>query len=86
MDEDREPGVSLLSRTVNHQGALLHIEIYEDGEGRWLLAVTNDDRVTNHWTESFATDREALEEAMKAIKEEGVDGFSMETMYKDLHQ
>jgi hypothetical protein len=86
MDESEGPKISPLSRTVKSRGALLHIEIYEDGEGGWCLAVINEQRVISHWTESFKSERAALKEAMKAIKEEGPEGFSMEAPYKDVLQ
>ena len=86
MDELEEPRCSPLSRTVKCRDALLHIEIYEDGEGGWRLAVTNEQRVTSHWTEPFKTERSALREALRTIREEGPEGFVMETPYKDVLQ
>jgi hypothetical protein len=86
MDEIEEPRYSPLSRTVKCRDALLRIEIYEDGEGVWFLAVTNEQRVTNHWTESFKTERSALREALRTIREEGPEGFAVETPYKDVLQ
>jgi hypothetical protein len=86
MDELEEPGYSPLSRTVKCRNALLHIQIYEDGEGGWSLAVTNEQRVTSYWTESFKTEKAALREALRTIKEEGPEGFVMETPYKDVLQ
>jgi hypothetical protein len=84
MDNERESKRSPLSRTVKCQRQLLHIDICGDGEGGWRLAVTNEQRVTSHWTEPFKTERAALKEAMKTIKEEGPEGFTMETPYKDV--
>ena len=84
MDEAEDPNMSPLSRAVKCQGRLLHIDIWKDTEGRWSLAVTNEQRVTSHWTKSFRTDRAALREALKTIKDEGPEGFSMETPYKDV--
>jgi len=84
MDNDQGPKLSPLSRTVKCGEQLLEIEIREDGEGGWGLSVTNLQRVTSQWTESFDTEQAALDEAMKTIEEEGPDGFSMETPYKDV--
>ena len=86
MSDAQEPKVSSLSRTVKCQGQLLHVDIYEDGEGGWCLAVTNEQRVTSNWAESFKTERAALRAAMKTIKEEGPEGFGMEQPYKDALQ
>ena len=84
MDDVEDPGLSPLSRTVKCKGQLLHIDIFRDHEGGWLLTVTNEQRVTSHWTRSFKTDRAALREALKAIRDESPEGFSMETPYKDV--
>jgi len=86
MDDAQDPKMSPLSRTVKCEGQLLHIDIYENGEGGWSLAVSNEQQVTSHWTEPFKTEWAALKAAMKTIKEEGAEGFSMETPYKDVLQ
>jgi len=81
MNEELDAGVSSLSRTVRCEGQELHIDIYEDGEGQWLLAVTNQNGVTTHWFDPFSTEQLALGAAMKAIREEGLAGFGMEQPY-----
>ena len=77
-----EPRMSALSRTVRCQGQDLYIDIYEEEGGGWLLAVSNEQGVTSHWTEPFKSEREALKAALKAIKEEGLEGFHMEQPWK----
>lgn len=86
MDDEQLPKLSPLSRTVKSQDRLLHIEIYEDGEGGWNLAVTTEQRAACHWTDSFKTERAALRAALKAIREEDPKEFDMETPYKDTLQ
>lgn len=86
MDDAEDQSMSPLSQTVNCKGQLLHIDIWKDDEGRWSLAVTNEQRVTSHWTKSFKTDQAALKEALKTIKAEGPEGFAMETPYKPVLQ
>ena len=86
MNNGKESKLSPMSRTVKCEGQDLHVDIYEDGEGQWLLAVTNINEVTTHWTEPFKTEWLALKEAMKTIKEEGLEGFHMDQPYKhELH-
>lgn len=80
MSADLDKGISPLSQTVQCEGRELYIEISDDGEGQWMLAVTNDKAVTNHWNESFETDQLALDAALEAIREEGLAGFGMDTL------
>jgi hypothetical protein len=86
LTSDLEPRMSPLSRTVECQGQLLHIDIFEDGEGGWSLAISNEQQVATRWTESFPTEQAALDEAMKTIEEEGPEGFAMDTPYRDTIQ
>jgi hypothetical protein len=79
---NNEPRVSLLSRTVTCEGRDLYIDIHEDESGGWLLAVSNEQGVTSHWTEPFKSESGALKAALKAIKEEGLEGFHMEQPWK----
>jgi hypothetical protein len=86
MSDKQEPEMSPLSRTVHCGGQELYIDIYKDSEGKWALAVTNEQGVTSHWTKQFRSDRSALRAAMKTIREEGLEGFHMEQPYKhELH-
>jgi hypothetical protein len=77
-----EQEMSPLSRAVTCEGQELTIDIYRDNEGQWSLAVTNRSGVTSHWTKQFKSDKSVLREAMKTIKEEGLEGFHMEQPYK----
>ena len=86
MTEDEGLKMSPLCRTVNCEGKELEIFIFEDGEGGWLLEVVNEQGTSTAWTEPFKTDKAALKEALKTIKEEGLEGFKMEQPYKrELH-
>jgi hypothetical protein len=73
--EEPEQGVSLLSRTVQCEGHELHIHIYADDEGEWILEVVNERGDITGWTYPFRTERGALREALKAIREEGLQEF-----------
>lgn len=67
--------MSSLCRTVTKDGWNLEIFIYEDGEGQWLLEVVNDADVSTCWTESFETEQDALDEALKTIEENSIEYF-----------
>lgn len=79
---NNDPRMSPLSRTVTCEGQELHIDIHEDEDGGWLLAVSNEQGVTSHWTKSFKSERAALKAALKAIEKEGLEGFHMEQPWK----
>ncbi len=67
-----EPGMSPLSQRYEEEGIAVHIEIYEDGEGGWLLEIVDEDNNSTMWEDSFDSDEDALAEALAAIEEEGI--------------
>jgi len=69
------PRMSELCRTVTKDGWELEIFIFEDGEGKWLLKIVDDSDTANCWTESFDTEQQALDEALKTIEENSIDYF-----------
>jgi len=62
---------------------MLEIEIYEDGSGKWLLEVVDERNTSTVWTEPFDTEQLALDEALRAIEEEAIEGFSESLPYRD---
>ncbi|MCA3229458.1 MAG: hypothetical protein ING40_10530 [Burkholderiales bacterium] len=59
-----------MSQSVTRNGVTVQVEIYGDGEGRWILEVVDTDRASHVWDERFETDRQALEAALRALDEE----------------
>lgn len=78
-----EPKFSALCRTIKKDGWELEICIFEDGEGKWRLEVINDVNTATCWTEPFDTDQEALDEALKAIEENGIEEFHVPQPWKE---
>ena len=70
--------LSSLSRTVHVEGRALVIEVFRQSKARWGLQVLNGP-VTTHWWQTFRTERAALDEALRVITEEGLDGFRMDS-------
>ena len=56
-------------------GKSVAIQVYEDGEGGWLLEIVDEYWGSTFWQSPFETAEEAFNEATKAIKEEGIDAF-----------
>lgn len=75
MDEEFEPRVSELSQEYREGDLTVQIDIYEDGEGGWLLEIIDEQNNTTVWEDSFDSEREALEEALEALSEEGIETF-----------
>jgi hypothetical protein len=78
----KEPVLSLLSRTVKVDGWELDVEIHKQGK-KWRLEVVDDRGTHSVWTELFTTEQAALDEALRAITEEGVESFSVALPYCD---
>ena len=72
---DSTPNPSPLAQSVTRDGKTVRIAIYEDGEDGWLLEVLDEYGNSTVWDDSFASDQEALEEALKTIDEEGIDSL-----------
>jgi len=69
---DDDVKMSPLSQRYEEDGQVVHIEIYEDGEGGWLLEIVDEDNNSTMWEDSFDSDGDALAEALAAIEQEGI--------------
>lgn len=72
---DQYPIHSPLGQPLTRDGKTVRVEIYEDGEGGWLLEVVDEHGNSTVWDEPFQSDRAALDEVMRAIDEEGIDSL-----------
>lgn len=74
-DDDHYPVHSPLGQSLTRDGKTVHVEIYQDGEGGWLLEVVDEYGNSIVWDEPFHSDRAALDEAIRTIDEEGIDSL-----------
>jgi uncharacterized protein len=74
-DDDQNPLHSPLAQSLTRDGKTVQIEIYEDGEGGWLLEVVDEHGNSTVWDDPFRSDRAALDEALRTIEEEGIDSL-----------
>ncbi|MCK9469277.1 MAG: hypothetical protein M0Q49_07655 [Porticoccaceae bacterium] len=72
---DDDVKMSPLSQRYEEDGQVVHIEIYEDGEGGWLLEIVDEDNNSTMWEDSFDSDDDALAEALAAIEQEGIQAL-----------
>ena len=75
MDSADAPEMSRLSRVFESNRWSVSIQIFADGNGGWSLAITDPRGHSTCWTESFTTDQEALDVAVSAIANEGIESF-----------
>lgn len=65
--------ISPLSQGVTRDGKQIKFEIYDDGEGGWLLESVDEHGNSMVWDNAFPTDQAALDEGMRTIADEGID-------------
>jgi uncharacterized protein len=71
-EDNRYPVDSPLSQRLSRDGTAVQIQIYDDGQGGWLLEVVDEFGNSTVWDESFQTDKAALAEALNTIDAEGI--------------
>ncbi len=74
-DLDDGPRLSPLCQTLTRDGKTVQVDIYDDGAGGWLLEVIDDYGNSTVWQSAFASDQDALDEALKTIDESGIDSL-----------
>ncbi len=87
MSNDPVPKESPLSQVIERDGRSVKVEIYEDGAGGWLLEVVDEFGNSSVWDQSFETEQDALDEALKTIREEGIEsliGFDGSIAHPDM--
>lgn len=68
--------ISGLNRTITQDGQSFKIEICRlEHETSWALEVVDEEGTSTVWDDLFNTDQEALDEALKTFREEGVAAF-----------
>ena len=75
MNDEPEIKMSPLCQEVSSGGNTVSVEIYEDGEGEWILEVVDKYGISRVWDDSFPTDTAALNEVKKTILEEGIQAL-----------
>lgn len=75
LGEAHEPELieSPLSQKVTRNGVTVHVEIYGDSDGRWILEVVDAENTSHVWDNPFDTDQKALTEALRALDEETLE-------------
>ena len=82
MDDEFELIMSPLCQNIERDGESIDVEIFQDGEGKWILEVVDKFQGSTVWDDHFSTDQAALDEVVKTIDTEGI-GCLIGMMHKN---
>ena len=73
---DLEIVMSPLCREITGDGIKIQVDIYRgENDSGWILEVIDEENASTVWDDPFDTDREALDEVMEVIKQDGIRSF-----------
>jgi hypothetical protein len=72
MTDEIKPKMSPLCQTIERDGLSVTVEIYESGDGGWILEAIDKFNNSTVWDDHFKTDQDALDELMDTINQEGI--------------
>ncbi|MGB5307132.1 MAG: hypothetical protein WBO57_12905 [Gammaproteobacteria bacterium] len=73
---DPEIVMSSLCREIIEDGTRIQVDIYRgEDESGWILEVIDEENTSTVWDDPFETDREALDEVMKVVEQDGIRSF-----------
>lgn len=75
MSDEFEVKMSPLCQVISSGGKTLQVDIYEDGDGKWILEVVDEFNNSTVWDDVFETDKAALTAAKKTILSEGASAL-----------
>ena len=68
---------SPLSQTLTEDGITIEIIIFRDAdEDEWTLEILDHNDGSTIWEDGFETEEDALEEALRAVEEDGIASFA----------
>ena len=73
MNDEFELVMSPLCQSIERNGNSVDVEIYQDGEGKWILEVVDEFSNSTVWDDHFSTDQEALDEVVRTIDKDGIE-------------
>ena len=73
MNDEQDLLQSVLSQVVTRDGKSVALEIYGDGDGRWILEAVDEHGNPTVWDQTFSSEQDALDEALNTIDTEGID-------------
>lgn len=75
MNSDYELVISPLSRSVTEKSHTVQVDIYRGLDTDWTLEVVDEFGNSTVWDDTFTSDKAALDEALRTIREEGIESL-----------
>jgi hypothetical protein len=75
MQDDDQLVISPLCRSVKSKRHKVQVDIYRGPDTGWTLEVVDKFNNSTVWDDLFATDQEALDEALRTIQDEGIESL-----------
>jgi hypothetical protein len=75
MEDDYQLVHSPFCRSVTDKGHTVRLEIYRGLDTDWTLEVVDEFNNSTVWDDLFATDQAALDEALRTIRDEGIESL-----------
>ena len=72
LNEEIEIIMSPLCQSIERDGKSVRVDIYDDGDGKWILEVVDEFGNSIVCDVHFSSDEEALEEVFYIIEKEGI--------------
>jgi hypothetical protein len=75
MEDDYQLVTSPLCQSITDSGHTIRIEIYRGQDSDWTLEAVDASNNSTVWDDLFATDQAALDEALRTVREEGIESL-----------
>lgn len=75
MEEDYQLVTSPLCRSITENGQTIRLDIYRGPDTDWTLEAVDSSNNSTVWDDLFSTDQAALDEALRTIREEGIESL-----------
>ena len=69
-----------ITKEIEKGGLKVTITVYKADEGGWILEIVDEGWNSTLWDDLFPTAKDALEEGIKAIEEDGIQSFIGDSM------
>lgn len=73
MEDEYQLVTSPLSRDVTDNERTVRLEIYRGADTGWTLEAVDEFNNSTVWDDSFSSDQAALDEALRTIRDEGIE-------------
>lgn len=76
MEDEYQLVMSPLCQSVTDSGQSIRLDIYRGPDSGWTLEAVDSSNNSTVWNHLFASDQAALDEALRTIREEGIESLT----------